>query len=185
MCGGQMKPTTDNVCADDIAPITKIYRDAVINGKASFELEPPDEKEMRRRYEDLAGNGYPYLVARIGDEVAGFAYVAPFHSRPAYRWAIENSVYVDPSFQGVGIGTLLLDRLIDICTQKDFRQMIAVIGDSANTGSIRLHEKAGFTHVGSLRAVGWKHGMWLDTVMMQLELGPGRSSPPIPIPEDK
>lgn len=164
--------------AGDIPAITAIYRHAVLNGRASFELEPPDEAEMLRRREPLVTGGYPYLVAEIGGEVVGYAYAGAYRPRPAYRNSVENSVYVIESGQGRGVGRLLLSALIDEAAARGFRQMIAVIGDSANTASIRLHEALGFNPVGVLRSVGWKHEQWLDTVLMQRALGPGDQTSP-------
>ena len=174
-----MKPIITDASPEDLAAITRIYAEAVLHGRASFELQPPDEDEMRRRFDNLVDKNFPYLVAHVDNQVAGYAYAASYRERPAYRWVVENSVYVNEDFHGRGIGGALLDRLIEECTQKDFRQMIAVIGDSDNIGSIRLHEKAGFTHTGVLRAMGRKHGLWLDTVLMQLALGKGSDAPPL------
>jgi L-amino acid N-acyltransferase YncA len=162
----------------DMAAVTAIYGHAVIHGLASFELEAPDEAEMTRRFEAMRGGGYPYLVATCESEVAGYAYAAAYRTRPAYRSTVENSVYVRVDMQGRGIGRLLLGALIEEAAVRSFRQMIAVIGDSANTASIRLHEALGFTHVGVFRSVGWKHERWLDTVLMQRELGLGDGAPP-------
>jgi len=171
-------PIIDNARPEDIPAITKIYADAVLNGMASFEWEAPDEDEMLRRYQLLIENQYPYLVARLQDKIAGYAYAGPFHTRIGYKWSVENTIYVDPAHQGLGIGTLFLEQLINICTENNFRQMVAVIGDSANKGSIRLHEKCGFIHAGSLKDVGRKHGVWLDSVLMQRPLGSGSSNSP-------
>jgi phosphinothricin acetyltransferase len=162
----------------DIAAITRIYADAVIHGTASFEIEPPDKAEMTRRQATLIGNGYPYLAAEIDGVVAGYAYAAPYRSRPAYKWSVEDSIYIAPEMHRKGIGGLLLNRLIEESTQRGFRQMIAVIGDSAQIGSIAVHERAGFSVVGTLRSVGFKHGKWLDTVLMQRALGKGDSAGP-------
>jgi L-amino acid N-acyltransferase YncA len=162
----------------DIAEITRIYADAVTNGTASFELTPPDEAEMARRYETLVGGGYPYLVAELAGAVAGYAYAGPYRARPAYKWTVENSIYVAPAFQRRGIGLTLLKRLIAEAERLGFRQMIAVIGDSAQTPSIALHTAAGFEPVGVLRSVGFKHGKWLDTPLMQIALGKGDTAPP-------
>ena len=164
--------------ARDIAAITRIYADAVINGTASFELTAPDEAEMTRRYETLVGNGYPYLAAELFGAVAGYAYAGPYRSRPAYQWTVENSIYVAPQFHRRGIGLALLKRLIVETERRGFRQMIAVIGDSAQTPSIALHAAAGFAPVGVLRSVGFKHGKWLDTPLMQMTLGKGDRAPP-------
>jgi L-amino acid N-acyltransferase YncA len=164
--------------AADIAAITAIYRYAVLTGRASFELEPPDEPEMSRRRDALLSGGHPYLVAEYRREVVGFAYAGSYRARPAYSNTVENSVYVREDWHGRGIGRLLLTALIDEASARGFRQMIAVIGDSGNAASIRLHEKLGFAHVGVLRSVGWKHERWLDTVLMQRALGPGNEAPP-------
>jgi phosphinothricin acetyltransferase len=162
----------------DIAAITAIYRPAVEHGTASFEIDPPDVAEMGRRFETIIGAGYPYLVAELDGRVVGFAYANAFRPRRAYRYSVENSVYVAPDSQGLGVGSLLLRTLIEACTAKQYRQMIAVIGDSAQLASIRLHRRMGFTFSGTIHSVGFKHGRWLDSVIMQLPLGPGATSPP-------
>jgi L-amino acid N-acyltransferase YncA len=164
--------------AGDISAITRIYEHAVRHGTASFELEPPDEAEMARRMTDLVGRGYPYFVAEREGAVAGYAYAGPYRARPAYRWSVEDSVYIAPQMQGRGIGRALLDRLIAETQARGFRQMIAVIGDSAQTASIALHEGAGFRLVGTLQSVGFKHGRWLDSVLMQRALGIGATRGP-------
>ena len=162
----------------DIAAITRIYAEAVVNGTASFEIEPPHEVEMTRRQAALLNNGYPYLTAEIEGLVAGYAYAGPYRSRPAYKWSVEDSIYVAPQMHRKGIGGLLLRRLVAESEQRGFRQMIAVIGDSAQIGSIAVHERAGFSHIGTLRSVGFKHGKWLDTVLMQRALGKGDTTTP-------
>ncbi|MEF2071536.1 GNAT family N-acetyltransferase [Consotaella aegiceratis] len=163
----------------DIPAITAIYREAVLHGTASYELTPPDEAEMRRRFEGLIADGYPYIVAVDAEGgVLGYAYAGPFRTRPAYRWSVEDSVYLAPAAQGRGLGGLLLDRLLELCRENGFRQMIAVIGGSDHFPSIRLHERAGFEHIGVFKASGFKHGRWLDTVLMQLALGPGATTDP-------
>jgi L-amino acid N-acyltransferase YncA len=164
--------------AADISAITRIYADAVSHGTASFELQPPDEAEMARRWRTLRESGYPYLVAVSGTAVAGYAYAGPYRARPAYQWCVENSVYVAPDYHRRGIGKLLLLRLIEEAERRGFRQMIAVIGDSAQTASIAVHRAAGFAMVGTLRAVGFKFGQWLDTPLMQRALGDGDATPP-------
>jgi phosphinothricin acetyltransferase len=162
----------------DIPAITRIYADAVAQGTASFELEPPDEAEMARRQQALLAGGFPYLVAAHSGAIAGYAYAGPYRARPAYKWTVENSIYVAPQFHRRGIGLLLLRRLIADTEQRGFRQMIAVIGDSAQAPSIALHAAAGFDMIGTLRAVGFKHGKWLDTPLMQITLGQGDTTPP-------
>jgi L-amino acid N-acyltransferase YncA len=162
----------------DLAAITRIYRHAVGHGTASFELEPPDEREMTRRHESLRAGGYPYLVAELGDAVAGYAYAGPYRARPAYHWTVEDSIYIAPQSHRRGLGRLLLDRLIVEAEAGGFRQMIAVIGDSANAGSIELHRAAGFRMVGTFDNVGFKFGRWLDSVLMQRPLGRGAETAP-------
>ena len=171
-------PKIRNAVADDIAAITDIYAEAVKFGKASFEWQAPDETEMTRRFHLLIDNNFPYVVASVNKTVAGYAYAGPYHNRIGYQWTVENTVYVNPKFQKSGLGSMLLERIIQECIDKNFRQMIAVIGDSANFSSIRLHEKCGFTHVGTLAGVGRKHEKWLDSVIMQRQLGTGSSEPP-------
>lgn len=163
--------------AADLPDITRIYAHAVAQGTASFELEPPAVEEMGRRREALLAGGYPYLVAERAGRVVGYAYAGAYRARPAYRGTTENSVYVDEAAHGHGIGRLLLNQLIDEAAARGFRQMVAVIGDSANLPSRRLHEAAGFRLIGVLQSVGWKHGRWLDTVLMQRELGDGDRTP--------
>jgi len=177
------RPTqTDLILRDctaaDIAAIHGIYAEAVRSGTASFELTPPSVEEMTARWAALAEGGYPYLVAISDGAVAGYAYAGAYRARPAYRGTVENSVYVDEGYQGRGVGRALLAELIVRCEAAGFRQMVAVIGDSGNRGSIGLHRAMGFREVGVLRSVGWKHGRWLDTVLMQRPLGPGDTTPP-------
>ena len=154
----------------DIPAITNIYAHHVCHGTGTFEIDPPDVAEMARRWLDLTGRGFPYLVAEQDGSVVGYAYAGPYRAREAYRFTLEDSVYIHPEYMRRGIGRALLSELIEICCDKGFRQMIAVIGDSRNAGSIRVHEEAGFLHVGSLRAVGFKFGEWLDAVIMQRPL---------------
>jgi L-amino acid N-acyltransferase YncA len=162
----------------DLAAITRIYEHAVRHGTASFEIEPPDEREMARRYEALRAGGYPYLVAELNNEIMGYAYAGPHRARPAYRWSVEDSVYIAPASQRRGIGRALLERLIAEAEAGGFRQMIAVIGDSANAASIELHRTAGFRMVGTFDNVGFKFGRWLDSVLMQRTLGSGATTLP-------
>ena len=162
----------------DIPAITRIYDQAVREGTASFETVPPDEAEMRRRFESLRAGGYPYLVADLAGAAAGYAYAGPYRARPAYRWTVENSVYVDVAAHRRGIGRTLLARLVAESAARGFRQMIAVIGDSANASSIALHRAAGFRMVGTFDNVGFKFGRWLDSVLMQRALGSGATTVP-------
>jgi len=162
----------------DIPSITRIYDQAVREGSASFELTPPDQAEMMRRFESLKAGGFPYLVAEVAGTVAGYAYAGPYRARPAYRWTVENSVYVDVTAHRRGLGRALLARLIAESEARGFRQMIAVIGDSANAASIELHRAAGFRLVGTFENVGFKFGRWLDSVLMQRALGDGAETTP-------
>ena len=162
----------------DIPAITRIYADAVKHSTASFELEPPDEAEMARRQRTLVDGGYPYVVAEIDDALAGYAYAGPYRPRPAYRFSVEDSIYVDPHAQRRGVGRVLLEHLIEECERRGFRQMIAVIGDSAQAPSIELHRALGFRMIGAVENVGYKFGRWLDSVNMQRALGAGATTKP-------
>lgn len=158
---------------DDLPRLQAIYSHHVETGTASFELEPPDRAEFTRRYEILKQAGMPYLVAECGGEILGYAYAGPYRPRPGYRFSVEDSVYVAPEGVGRGLGSLLLRRLIAECEAAGFRKMVAIIGDSANVGSIALHARHGFVVAGCLRSVGFKHGKWLDSVLMDRWLGEG------------
>ena len=173
----EIRPATEA----DLPAVTAIYEQAVRFGTATFELEPPDLPEMTRRYRALSDGGFPYFVATVDGHVAGYAYAGPYRPRPAYRFTVENSVYLAPSTHRRGIGLKLLQRLIADCEGRGFRQMIAVIGDSANAGSVGVHTRAGFSMIGTHPNVGFKFGRWLDTVMMQLALGEGAAT----VPADK
>jgi L-amino acid N-acyltransferase YncA len=164
---------------EDIPAITRIYSHAVRHGTASFEIEPPDVTEMRRRQRVLLDGNYPYLVAELEGVIARYAYAGPYRPRPAYRFSVEDSVYIAPEMHRRGIGSQLLEQLIAEADARGFRQMIAVIGDSsAQAASIGLHERAGFRPVGTLQSVGFKFGRWLDSVLMQRSLGTGGGTPP-------
>lgn len=162
----------------DLAQIRDIYAHYVLNGLASFEIEAPDLAEMTRRWNAANGHGYPYLVAEIDGRIGGYAYAGSFRERPAYRYTVEDSVYVSPDFLGLGLGRGLLGELIELCVGLGYRQMIAVIGDKANDQSINLHLRLGFEHAGLLGSTGFKHGRWVDSVMMQRALGEGDDAPP-------
>src|SRR5262245_19850910 len=157
----------------DIAAITHIYAHAVLHGTASFELEPPQEAEMAQRQDALLAGGFPYLIAEGDGGVLGYAYAGPYRARPAYRFTVEDSVYIAPEAQRRGLGRLLLERLITESEARGYRQMIAVIGDSAQHASIALHTALGFRLIGTFEAVGFKFDRWLDTVLMQRALGHG------------
>jgi len=162
----------------DIPAIAAIYAQAVAEGTASFELDPPGEDEMARRMRDVREGGFPYLVAAAGDGILGYAYAAPYRARPAYRFTVEDSIYVAPAAHRRGVGRRLLAGLIAGCEADGLRLMVAVIGDSANAASIELHRAAGFRMVGTFHNIGFKFGRWLDSVMMERPLGPGAARPP-------
>jgi L-amino acid N-acyltransferase YncA len=162
----------------DVPAIRAIYADSVITGTASWELTPPTVDEMGARFRAVTGNGYPYFVAMQDDCVVGYAHASVYRPRPGYRHTVEDSVYVAPSAQGQGVGRALLSAVIDECTRSGYRQMVAVIGDAANTASIRLHTALGFAEVGRLPAIGRKFDQWLDSVMLQRALGEGAQTPP-------
>ena len=162
----------------DLAAVHAIYSHAVLHGLASFEEEPPSVEELGRRYRDVTGRGLPYLVAEYGLEVAGYGYCAPYRARSAYRYALEDSIYLRHDMTGRGIGKRLLEELVRRCEGLGYRQMIAVIGDSANVASIGVHAACGFLRVGTLRSVGFKFGRWVDSVYMQRPIGPGDATRP-------
>ena len=162
----------------DIPAITDIYAEAVNHGTATFELTPPDVAEMTRRFHELANGGFPYLVATVDGNIAGYAYAGLYRARPAYRFTVENSVYLAPASHRQGIGLALLTELIVQCEAGGYRQMIAVIGDSANAASVGVHTRAGFEMTGTMHNVGFKFGRWLDTVLMQRALGDGGTTLP-------
>lgn len=164
--------------AADIPAITAIYGEAVQFGTATFELIPPDVTEMTRRFTALATDGFPYLVAVQDGQIAGYAYAGRYHNRPAYRFTVENTIYLAPDSQRRGVGTRLLQRLIDDCEAMGFRQIIALVGDSANAGSIGVHTRCGFQTIGIHPDVGFKFERWLDIVTMQRALGGGGETQP-------
>jgi L-amino acid N-acyltransferase YncA len=161
----------------DLPALTAIYEHAVVHGTGTFELDVPDQAEMARRRAEVLGRCLPYLVAERDGHVLGYAYANYFRPRMAYRFCVEDSVYLAPQAQGQGIGKLLLAELVARCEAAGARQMVAVIGDSANLGSIGLHTAVGFEHTGQLKAAGWKFDRWLDVIFMQRELGVGAGAP--------
>ena len=164
--------------AQDLPAIQSIYAHHVLNGLASFEEEAPPLEEMRRRYEDVTRHGLPYLVAEEKGEVLGYGYCTLYRTRSAYRYTLEDSIYVKQGKQGKGVGKAVLAELISRCAALNYRQIIAVIGDSANAGSIAVHASLGFVRAGNLRSTGFKFGRWVDSVYMQLPLGTGDGSKP-------
>ncbi len=164
---------------EDVPAILEIYAKAVSKGLASWEYDPPDQSEMMRRFEAIRGAGYPYLVAEIDGRVVGYSYASAYRTRPGYRYCVENSVYVSTGAQRSGAGRALLSALVEACARAGYRQMVAVIGDSGNAASIRLHRALGFTFCGTIHGIGWKHGRWLDSVLMQKSLGEGDNTPPV------
>ncbi len=179
----EFKPGVRASTPEDLPAITAIYAHHVLHGLASFELSPPDVDEMARRRADVLARGLPHLVAEAGGQLAGYAYAAPYRERPAYRYALEDSVYIHPDYIGRGIGRALLQVLIEACTGAGCRQLIAVIGDSGNAGSIGLHAACGFERTGLLPSVGFKFGRWVDSVLMQRALGEGDRTLPDTMPK--
>lgn len=165
----------------DLEAITAIYAHAVVHGTATYELEPPSLGEMRSRYAAMVEAGYPYIVAEEASAVVGYAYAGPFRPRPAYRFMVEDSIYLSPSARGKGLGRRLLASLVSQSEALGFRQMVAVIGDGTpQSASVRLHERLGFVHCGVMKGSGYKHGRWLDTVFMQFAMNGGSASDPDP-----
>jgi len=169
----QIRPSTEK----DVDAITRIYAHYVHTSTATFELEPPSADEMASRRSKILALGLPYLVAEQDGKVLGYAYAGQYRPRPGYGYTIEDSVYIDPEHLGQKLGQALLTALIDTCEQGPWRQMIAVIGDTANTASMRLHERFGFRAIGTLNSVGWKFNRWVDSILMQRALGAGNSLP--------
>ncbi len=169
-----IRPSRD----EDVPAITAIYGHAVLHGTGTFELEVPTEADMAQRRRNVLDAGWPWLVAERDGQVLGYAYAQPFRPRRAYRFCLEDSIYLAEAARGQGVGRLLLADLINRCEQRGARQMLAVIGDSANAGSIGVHRSLGFEHSGVLAQAGWKFERWLDVVIMQRALGPGSSTAP-------
>ncbi|HEX8166211.1 MAG TPA: GNAT family N-acetyltransferase [Beijerinckiaceae bacterium] len=173
----KIRPTAEA----DLPAVQAIYAHHVLTGAATFEIEPPDLEDIHGRWSAIVAGGYPHLVAVEGGtevgRILGYAYAGAYRPRPAYRHAVEDSVYVDAKHHGRGIGRALLQRLVHDCERRGFRQMVAVIGDNA-PASVALHAALGFTEAGRMRAVGWKFGRWCDTTLMQRPLGPGDGAPP-------
>ncbi len=162
----------------DLKDIARIYANEVLYGLATFETTPPSADELGLRRQKIVDAGMPYIVAEKDRRILGFAYAGPYRARAAYQNSLENSVYVDSSARKLGVGSQLLEHLIKSCEEGPWRQMIAVIGDSKNTGSVALHKRLGFEHVGTIKAVGYKLDQWVDTVIMQRSLGEGENTSP-------
>lgn len=180
-----MKIRIRDAALADVPVITEIYRESVLNGIGTYELDPPSEIEMTARFTAIAGQNYPYLIAE--DEngaILGYAYSSAFRTRPAYRYLAEDSIYVSAQSRGLGVGRRLLDALLSRTASLGIRQMVAVIG-GANPASVAVHEDAGFKHVGRLPASGFKFGQWVDTVFMQIDLGEGADTIPTEEPDLK
>jgi phosphinothricin acetyltransferase len=167
-----------DVSPSDLGAVTAIYSEAVLNDVASYEIAPPSEAEMAARFSAITGQRYPYVAAvDEADSLLGYAYASAFRTRPAYRWMVEDSIYLAPEARGRGIGKMLLEEIVKRCAALGFRQMTAVIG-GAHPASIALHKAVGFQEAGLLKGTGYKHGRWLDTMIMQRVLGEGTASAP-------
>jgi L-amino acid N-acyltransferase YncA len=162
----------------DLPAITAVYGWNVLHGTGTFELEAPEEAEMQRRHADVTAKGLPWLVAERAGTVLGYAYANHFRPRRAYRFCLEDSIYLAPEAMGQGVGRFLLAELMAVCEAAGARQMLAVIGDTANAGSIGVHRTLGFEQVGLMKSAGWKFDRWLDVVVMQKSLGPGDTCAP-------
>ena len=171
-------PVVRDAAPGDLEAVCAIYAEDVLGGTGTFELAPPDLAEMTRRHASVAALGLPWLVAEVDGAIAAYAYAAPFRLRAAYRYTVEDSVYVASAFHGRGLGRALLEALIIRCEAMGLRQMLGVIGDSANAGSVALHAACGFTPIGTMAAVGWKHDAWRDVVFMQKALNQGGATTP-------
>jgi phosphinothricin acetyltransferase len=174
MSSVSLRPSEDR----DVAAITAIYGHHVLHGVASFEEEPPGLDEMAHRRREILARGLPYLVAEGSGRLLGYCYASLYRTRAAYRFTVEDSIYVDAAEIGRGVGRALLSALIERCAAQGYRQMVAVIGGSDQWPSIRLHAALGFARIGVLPAIGFKFGGWVDTVLMQRALGPGAEAPP-------
>lgn len=169
-----IRPSRD----EDLDAITRIYAHHVLHGTGTFETTPPTRDEMAGRRADVLGKGLPWLVIEVDGQVMGYAYGNWFKPRPAYRYSVEDSIYMAPESAGKGLGKLLLTELLAQCERAGVRKVMAVIGDSANAGSIGVHKALGFEQVGVVQSCGWKFGRWLDIVLMQKSIGQGDSTPP-------
>ena len=167
-----------DVTEADIPAIQRIYAHHVEHGIATFELTPPSQQEMLARYHRIQAERMPYLAACEDGQLLGYCYANTYRPRPAYRFTVEDSIYLSPDHQGRGVGRQLLQALVSRCETGPWRQMVAVISGEGSEASVALHQKLGFVHAGNLRTVGFKHGRWIDTILMQRMLGPGGGTPP-------
>lgn len=174
----QAQPILRDVIKADLPAICEIYADEVINGVSSWEERPPDVEEMQCRREKIIADGYPYRVAELDGQIAGYCYASSYRPRSGYRYTVENTIYVNQAMRGQGMGRLLMDDLVTICETLGYRQMVAVIGDSNNHVSIDFHTQLGFVPAGVIKSIGFKHGRWMDSVIMQRALGQGDQSQP-------
>jgi len=171
-------PEIRGATVDDLRAVQAIYAYHVLHGLASFEETPPDFAEIERRFREVSEAGLPFLVAELAGVARGYAYAGRYRTRPAYRHSLEDTVYVEPGYEGRGLGGALLAALVARCGELGYRRMVAVIGDSANQASISLHERQGFKRCGFIPSVGFKFGRWVDSVLMERPLGPGDSRLP-------
>ena len=172
-------PIIRNAVQADFSEIQIIYAEYVLKTYATFEIIPPNRNELIQRWHTISSDGFPYLIAELNNKVIGYAYASKYRLRSAYKYTIEDSVYVSPNSTGQGIGKNLLENIIQKCTALGYRQMVAVIGGSDNHSSINLHERCGFYQIGTMPSTGYKLGQWVDSVMMQKQLGQGdKSTPP-------
>ncbi len=165
------KPILRDAVESDMQAIYDIYADEVLHGVSSWEEQPPSVAELTSRFNNIVNNGFPYRVADYQGSAVGYAYASSYRPRSGYRYTVENTIYIHPEFRGLGLGRLLLEDLVSICEDKGYRQMIAVIGDSANQVSIDFHSRMGFSRTGVIKSIGFKHGRWMDSVIMQKPLG--------------
>ncbi|MDH5355699.1 MAG: GNAT family N-acetyltransferase [Gammaproteobacteria bacterium] len=174
----QAQPVLRNAIETDMPAICEIYADEVLNGVSSWEEQPPGIEQMRRRRDNILASDLPYRVAELDGRVAGYCYASSYRPRSGYRYTVENSIYIDKTMRGRGIGRLLMDDLVAICERQGYRQMVAVIGDANNHVSIDFHVRMGFVPAGVIKSIGFKHGRWMDSVIMQRTLGQGDQSLP-------
>ena len=178
MSDNSEQPILRDALESDMQAIYDIYADEVLHGVSSWEEQPPSVAELAGRFRNIVNNAFPYRVAEYQGKAVGYAYASAYRPRSGYRYTVENTIYIHPEYRGLGLGRLLLEDLVSICEAKGYRQMVAVIGDSANHVSIEFHNRMGFTRAGVIKSIGFKHGRWMDSVIMQRRLGKGDTSLP-------